>query len=151
MAIEMPADAPCAFCDYLSGRRPYTVLLTTSLSAVLVTKEQRGKGHVLVIPIKHRPSILDVTDEEAADLAVMVKRMAKAIDTAYDRPGIAVWQNNGIPAHQSIGHVHFHVAGTVEGGGTHWGDVEELGISETDRIGELLQCHLEENARVEKG
>ncbi len=142
MAIEMPADAPCAFCDYLSGERSYTVLLTTLLSAVLVTKEQRGEGHVLVLPLAHRPTILEVTDEEAADLAITVKLMAKAIDAAYGSPGIAVWQNNGIPAYQSIGHVHFHVAGTIDGGGTYWGDVEELALFETDRIGKLLSCHL---------
>jgi histidine triad (HIT) family protein len=141
MAIEMPTLSRCAFCDYLSGKRPYTILLTTDLSAVLVTREQRGVGHVLVLPLAHRPTILDVTDEEAADLAITVKRMAMAIDAAYARPGIAVWQNNGTPANQSVSHVHFHVAGTVKGGGTDWGDVEELPLSETDAIAEVLKSH----------
>ncbi|MGN6478775.1 HIT family protein [Luteibacter sp.] len=124
MPLELPDNDRCAFCDYLSGRRPYTLLLTTPLSAVLVTREQRGVGHVLVIPRVHRETLLDVTDEEAADLGRLVRQMARAIDATYDRPGIAVWQNNGVPAHQSIGHVHFHVAGTVAGGGTKWGEVE---------------------------
>lgn len=139
MAIELPEAESCAFCDYLNGRRPYTVLLTTLLSAVLVTREQRGVGHVLVVPLAHRSTILDVTDEEAADLAVTVKRMAKAIDAAYGRPGIAVWQNNGTPANQSISHMHFHVAGTVIGGGTEWGQVVEIPIEETDAIASRLK------------
>jgi histidine triad (HIT) family protein len=67
--------------------------------------------------------------------------MAMAIDAAYARPGIAVWQNNGTPANQSVSHVHFHVAGTVKGGGTDWGDVEELPLSETDAIAEVLKSH----------
>lgn len=139
MSIEMPDADRCAFCDYLGGERPYTILLTTALSAVLVTREQRGIGHLLVIPRVHRDTILNVTDEEAADLGVLVKRMARAIDAAYNQPGIAVWQNNGVPAHQSIGHVHFHVAGTVAGGGTKWGDVDELTVTQTDAIARKLQ------------
>ncbi|WP_369928385.1 HIT family protein [Xanthomonas sp. NCPPB 2632] len=143
MPIDMPDNQRCAFCDYLGGIRPYTVLLTTALSAVLVTREQRGVAHVLVVPLAHRETILEVTDAEAADLGVLVKRMARAIDAAFDRPGIAVWQNNGTPAHQTIAHAHFHVAGTVRGGGTAWGDVEELSVDETDAIARQLRPHLD--------
>ncbi|TPG50714.1 HIT domain-containing protein [Rhodanobacter glycinis] len=139
MSIEMPHADRCAFCDYLSGKRPYTILLTTSLSAVLVTREQRGVGHSLVIPRAHRDTILNVTEEEAADLGVLVMRMARVIDATYNRPGITVWQNNGMPAHQSIGHAHFHVAGTVAGGGTRWGRVDELSIAQTDAIARELR------------
>jgi histidine triad (HIT) family protein len=35
---------------------------------------------------------------------------AMLIDRAHSKPGIAVWQNNGVPAEQAINHVHFHVA-----------------------------------------
>jgi len=142
MPIDVPDGHSCAFCDYLAGTRPYTLLLTTALSAVLVTREQRGVGHVLVIPRVHRETILDVTDAEAADLGVLVKQMAIAIDAVFDRPGIAVWQNNGTPAHQAIGHVHFHVAGTVPGGGTDWGPVEELDVTDTDAIAQRLRQHV---------
>lgn len=38
-----------------------------------------------------------------------VCRAARMIVAAYDADGVAVWQNNGIPAHQSVPHVHFHV------------------------------------------
>jgi histidine triad (HIT) family protein len=53
-----------------------------------------------------------------------------------------VWQNNGIDAHQAIPHFHFHVAGTIESGGTNWNDVPELSIIETDRIAERLRPNL---------
>lgn len=45
-----------------------------------------------------------------------------------------VWQNNGIPAHQSLPHLHFHVAGTLPDGGTDWGDVPKLTLAQTDAI-----------------
>jgi len=53
-----------------------------------------------------------------------------------------VWQNNGIPAHQSVPHVHVHVAGTLPDGGTDWGDVERLTVAETAAIAEQLRAHL---------
>jgi histidine triad (HIT) family protein len=137
--LEIPERDTCAFCDYLSGRRPFTVLWTGPLIATLVTREQRGTPHVLVVTKRHCPTILDVTAEESAALMAGVVDAAKVIDKNFGRPGIAVWQNNGIPAHQDIPHVHFHVAGTRDGGGTEWGEVPELSVTETDYIAEMLR------------
>jgi hypothetical protein len=39
-----------------------------------------------------------------------------------------------VPAAQTVGHVHFHVAGTLSDGGTEWGDVPELSLAETEAI-----------------
>jgi histidine triad (HIT) family protein len=136
--IDIPQDDPCSFCDYLSGRRAYTVLCRSELVAVLVTREQRGFGHVLVLPTRHYPTLLESTVAERHSLIDTVALAAAAIDEAYERPGIAVWQNNGTAAHQAIGHLHFHVAGTLPGGGTDFGDVPELSVSDTDAIAKRL-------------
>lgn len=133
-SIELPDDGKCAFCAYLRGERPYTILRRDEMTATLVTREQRGKPHLLVVPISHRSTILDLTDDEAKALIIAVRDAARMIDKAYARPGIAVWQNNGISANQSISHVHFHVAGTLDEGGTEWGEVEELSVDETSAI-----------------
>ena len=133
-AIDVPDEDACAFCDYLSGRRAYTILERSPLTALLVTREQRGVSHLLVVTARHVPTLLDVSNEESDALMVAVRRAARAIDSADERPGIAVWQNNGIPANQAIGHLHFHVAGTLAGGGTEFGEVRELSMAETDAI-----------------
>jgi histidine triad (HIT) family protein len=140
--IEVPERESCAFCDYLSGARPYTVLERTDTVAALVTREQRGVGDVLVVPTAHRETILDLTVDEASAIMIEVIRVARAIDQTYKRPGIAIWQNNGLPAHQAIPHVHFHVAGTLEGGGTDWGHVSELTVEQTDDAAEQLRANL---------
>ncbi len=41
-SLDIPEQEPCAFCDYLNGVRPFTVLYRDDLIAVLVTREQRG-------------------------------------------------------------------------------------------------------------
>lgn len=80
-----------------------------------------------------------------------VKRAAAAIDRVYHRSGIAAWQNNGIPAHQSIGHVHFHVAGTLNGGGTNWGEVEKLSVDDTRELASRLAPYLMQEATARPG
>jgi histidine triad (HIT) family protein len=138
-SIEVPDNASCAFCAYLSGDRPYTILSRGRLAATLVTREQRGASHLLVVPIRHRQTILDLTDEESIAPMKAIRRAAHAIDLADERPGIAIWQNNGVPANQTIAHAHFHVAGTLDGGGTAWGDVPELSLAETEAIADKLR------------
>jgi histidine triad (HIT) family protein len=137
--LNIPENAECAFCAYLSGRRPYTILARNASVAILVTREQRGVPHLLVIPTRHFETILDLPEGDACAVMLGVKSAAYAIDKAYGRPGISVWQNNGTPANQKIGHFHFHVAGTLDGGGTEWGDVPELSLDKTDAIAERLK------------
>jgi histidine triad (HIT) family protein len=95
---------------------------------------------VLVIPVRHVQTILELDASEGAAIMDDVRRAARLIDAAYSRPGIAIWQNNGSPANQSIPHLHFHIAGTVRGGGTEWGEVPELSVTETDAIAGRLRA-----------
>ena len=107
--------------------------------AVAVTREQRGVSHLLVLPVAHTPTILDLETEVAGDLMVALRDAAQTIDKADGRPGIAVWQNNGEEAAQKIGHLHFHVAGTMPGGGTDFGDVPEITLDAANAIARRLR------------
>lgn len=147
-SLELPDDGRCAFCDYLAGRRPYSVLWREPQVAVLVTREQRGVSHLLVLPVRHQETLLDLRDDEASDLLLALRDAAAAIQGAHRSPGIAVWQNNGRPAHQVISHLHFHVAGTLDGGGTEFGEVPELAVEQTDDIARQLGAHIPASPRV---
>lgn len=142
MPLVLPSSTSCSFCEYLAGERPYTILDRNDVTALLVTYEQRGRGHILVIPVRHRETILELTAEERLTVMNDVVRATKSIIGAFDPEGVAVWQNNGMPAHQSVPHVHVHVAGTLPDGGTDWGDVERLTVAKTDTIAEQLRPHL---------
>lgn len=118
--------------------RAYTILWRDAQTAVLVTQEQRGVSHLLVLPVHHYATILEIPDFEAGELMVALRDAATTIAQASNARGIAVWQNNGIPAHQAIAHLHFHVAGTLEDGGTDFGNVPEVSITETALIASRL-------------
>lgn len=132
--MELPVHDGCPFCDYLSGSRPYSILWRDPKVAVMVTREQRGLSHLLVLPLDHYSTLMDVPDSSAQDLMVALRDAASAIAQSRDVKGVAVWQNNGLSAQQTIAHLHFHVAGTLPGGGTSFGEVPELSVSETDAI-----------------
>jgi histidine triad (HIT) family protein len=142
--LEKPDSDParCAFCAYVAGRRPYAIVQRSDLVAVMVTREPRGYPHALVTTVRHCPTILDLIDAEARELFIAAREVARAIDNAFARPGIAVWQNNGVAAHQAIGHIHIHVAGTLDGGGTTWGPVEEQPLADAERIATRLRDSL---------
>jgi len=89
--------------------------------------------------VRHVTTILDMTDAEASFLMIAIREAARIIDRAYAKPGIAVWQNNGVPAGQAISHLHFHVAGTLSAGGTERGAVEEISVADTDQIAKKLR------------
>jgi len=139
--IKLPNDGECAFCAYLRGDREYTILRQDSQTATLVTREQRGKSHLLVIPLRHAQTLMDLTNDEAQALIVAVKAAASLIDQVIKPQGISIWQNNGVPSGQAISHVHFHVAGTLDNGSTERGNVPELSIAETNRIADNLRLH----------
>ena len=136
--IVLPGGS-CPFCAFLRGDKPYTILRRSELAAILITREQRGVSHLLVVPVRHCPTILDLRDEESGALMREIRHAARIVDAAEKRPGIAIWQNNGISANQAVAHVHFHVAGTLEEGGTEWGEVPRLSVAETDAMAERLR------------
>lgn len=139
-SIEPPHEERCSFCSYLNGERPFTIVCRNELVAVLVTREQRGVGHLLVIPVRHYPTLLESSEIERHAVIDTLHRAAAAIDAAFERPGIAVWQNNGTASHQAIPHLHFHVSGTLPEGGTDFGDVRELSVAETEEIAARIRA-----------
>jgi histidine triad (HIT) family protein len=136
--VKKPASVRCPFCDYLSGRRSYSFVWREENVAVAVTREQRGVSHLIIFPTRHVSTLLELDDDIAGDLMLALRDAAVVIDRADSRPGISVWQNNGVAAAQTVGHLHFHVAGTLPEGGTDFGDVEEISLSEARAIAARL-------------
>ncbi len=66
-------------------------------------------GHTLVIPKEPAETLDQLSDESASAIGRVLPRLCRAVRKATGTADFNVLQNNGAPAHQAIGHVHFHI------------------------------------------
>ena len=118
--FDMPRPALCVFCEMTAGRLDKGVVEETALTFTIVNQRQFETGQALVIPRRHAPTLLDLTDEEATAVMAATRRLAAALVAAYAPDGITVYQNNGVASLQEVPHFHMHVVPRRKQGG--WGD-----------------------------
>lgn len=100
---------PCVFCELIGGRLEKGLVEETELTLTIVNIRQFEVGQVLVIPRRHAPTILDLTDEESSALMDAVRRVSAALVKAYSPDGITLYNNNGVASMQEVPHFHMHV------------------------------------------
>lgn len=66
-------------------------------------------GHALVVPKEERVRLHELSPASAAALGAALQRVAKALVEATGAQDYNILQNNGVPAHQAVPHVHFHI------------------------------------------
>ena len=120
MALQLPEKDPCPFCETIAGRTDqWSLIEQNSLTAILLSGRQYEIGQCLVIPTRHAPTLLDLSDEEAAALIVTAKRLSNIMMEAFDPSGILLYQNNGVGSGQEVPHFHLHVVPRRQG--SDWG------------------------------
>lgn len=118
--FDMPKREPCPFCELAAGRRETKhVIDSTEKTFTFVNPRQFEIGQLLIIPRRHAPTILDLTDDEAAEIMNKLRAAAEALTKTFNPDGITVLQNNGVGSLQEIPHFHFHVVPRRKSGG--WG------------------------------
>ena len=70
---------------------------------------QVNPGHVLVASRRHAATLLDLTPDEAAAVMRTAHRVAHAVQSAFDPPGMTLLQANGPEGDQTVFHFHMHV------------------------------------------
>ncbi len=115
MPIDVPERGRCAFCSNIAGLNTFVVVEETADTVAFLPPRQHGTGHVLVIPRRHAPTIVDLNADEAVAIMRQVHRIANALARAYDPAGLNVFQNNGVTAGQSVPHYHVHIVPSYPG------------------------------------
>lgn len=77
--FEMPQPAVCVFCEMTAGRLDKGVVEETALTLTIVNQRQFEAGQALVISRRHAPTLLDLTEEEAAAVFAAVRKLAAAL------------------------------------------------------------------------
>jgi histidine triad (HIT) family protein len=73
------------------------------------------KGHVLIAPVQHVDTLLDLPAELMVPVVSTAQRVARALGTALGAEGSFVAVNNVVS--QSIPHLHVHVVPRSKGDG----------------------------------
>jgi histidine triad (HIT) family protein len=131
--IELP-QGPCIFCERIAGEGDtWAVIDEDELTLAVINPRQYEEGQALVVPRRHAPTVLDLTETEAAALMLQVQRVSRAIVAAFDPDGITIYQNNGVASLQAIPHSHFHVVPRRYGSGWGEGPPHLAAITRADR------------------
>lgn len=98
----------------------------------------QAEGHTLVIPKEKATTLLDLSEQSAANLINKVQRISKAVKKATNADGITLFQLNGEAAGQTVPHIHFHILpGSILGARTHASNMADL--SDLELVAEKIR------------
>jgi diadenosine tetraphosphate (Ap4A) HIT family hydrolase len=101
---------PCYFCEIIGGATDqWSVIERTALTITLLNTRQFEVGQCMVVPNRHAPTLLDLSEEEGAAVMAAAKRAASAFVKAFAPDGVLLYQNNGVGSGQEVPHFHLHV------------------------------------------
>jgi ATP adenylyltransferase len=104
----------CAFCAQLaldhSYEREFMILGRTQNFAIFMNAYPYSKGHLLVMPNRHTPTIGDLSAQERAEFMELTALALEVLQEVLSPDGMNVGINQGKAAGASIpGHLHMHV------------------------------------------
>jgi len=102
-------DANCIFCKIIEGDIPSSTVYEDDDFKAILDVNPAARGHVIILPKNHAANIFELSDEDAAKVMIIAKKIAKAVKAAYNCDGVNILQNNGEAAGQTVFHLHVHV------------------------------------------
>jgi histidine triad (HIT) family protein len=103
------SESSCIFCQINRKEAPASIVYEDEQVAAFLSNRPVNEGHTLVVPKKHYVNIFEISEDEAAYLFRVAKRVAQAVNDAIGNEAIRIVQNNGKDAGQVIFHLHVHV------------------------------------------
>jgi histidine triad (HIT) family protein len=106
--VSVPVPVPgCVFCAIAAGETPASMVYRDDDLAAFLDARPVFKGHVLVVPRAHVPTLADMPPADLGTLFAAVQRIARAVEAGLDADGTFVAMNNKVS--QSVPHLHVHV------------------------------------------
>jgi histidine triad (HIT) family protein len=109
--------ADCIFCGIIAGRIAAEVVHESPGTMAFLDVYPAARGHVLVVPRIHSPTLLDLDGAVVGDLFLAVQAVQAKVQRALQPLGMNVGWNHGRPAGQHVPHLHIHVIPRFEDGG----------------------------------
>ncbi len=108
-------DNSNVFAKIIRGELPAAKVFEDENVLVIMDVMPQGPGHTLVIPKAQSRNMLDIDAGDLKQAILAVQRVARAVKTAFDAPGVFVMQFNEPAAGQTVFHTHFHVIPRFDG------------------------------------
>jgi len=105
-------EGECIFCPghNRSQDQARLILYVGSLTLVIMNRFPYINGHLLVAPVRHVPDLESLTEKEALDLLLMVRRSIEVLKNVISPEGFNVGLNLGSVAGAGVeAHLHFHI------------------------------------------
>lgn len=100
----------CVFCKIIKGEIPSERVYEDNEIIAIKDINPAAPIHILVIPKKHIPTLLDVNDEDNYLIGKIYKTINKiAKDIGIENDGFRVIANCGKDSGQEVMHIHFHL------------------------------------------
>ncbi|HEY7792174.1 MAG TPA: HIT domain-containing protein [Vicinamibacterales bacterium] len=111
MTGSRSSDDPCIFCDALTSDEAAPLLVHRGTTCfVILNLYPYNSGHLLIVPMRHIPSLAAATPDELTELMQLTRRAEVALTEVYQPQGMNIGINLGRPAGAGIvDHVHIHV------------------------------------------
>ncbi|MFX4270857.1 HIT family protein [Propionibacteriaceae bacterium Y1685] len=107
--------APDIFCQISAGDLEAAVVTRTDDLIAFLDHRPVFKGHVLIAPVAHVDTMLDLPDALKAPLLTLGQQVARALAEVTGCQGTFVAMNNVVS--QSVPHLHLHVVPRTKGDG----------------------------------
>lgn len=101
--------ADCIFCKIIKGEIPSFTIYEDDAFKVILDRFPAAQGHVLILPKAHYSDVFELSEEVAAKLYPLAKKIAQHIKEVTGAEGINIVQNNGEAAGQTVHHFHLHI------------------------------------------
>ena len=100
------SNRDCPFCktSVLESQKFYE----DEFVIALYTHKPVMPGHCLIIPKRHVERFEMLSDEEAAQISKVIKKVNQAVEKAYQTSSYLLLQKNGYEVGQTVPHIHFH-------------------------------------------
>ena len=100
----------CIFCKILTGDIPADVVYEDDQVLAFRDIDPQAPQHILIIPRKHIPTTLDLTDEDTGlvgHIHLVAGKLAR--DLGFAEQGFRVVNNCNQEGGQVVWHLHFHL------------------------------------------
>jgi histidine triad (HIT) family protein len=104
--------ADCIFCQIVEGELPSKKVYEDEYVYAFHDISPAAPTHILVIPKKHIPTIMDLKEEDqmlAGKVMAAIQKIAK--EYHLDERGFRIVNNVGKEGGQTVYHIHFHLLG----------------------------------------